>query len=414
MAENGYTQRGSCEEFLLRACRRLDFDETLITLLLLAAREMRAEIPLVRDDGSLAVYSAYRVQHHDARGPYKGGLRYHPAVDMQEIRGLAGLMTLKTALLDLPFGGAKGGVDCDPSTLSARELEQLTRRFTEKFHRHIGPHRDIPAPDVGTDEQVMGWIQDEYAKIYGHEPGVVTGKPVAVGGSLGRLEATGRGIGTVLRTYLGSRQEAARGRKVAIQGFGQVGRQTAFSLRDQGCSIVAVSDAGGGLFDPAGIELERLVGHLDSGGDLSRFEGADHITNAELLTLDCDILVPAALGGVITGTNAPDVRARLVVEGANGPIDPDADDILGSNEIVVIPDVLANAGGVVVSFFEWVQNMQHFAWDLETVRSRAEDRLVAATNGVVERAESRSCSLRDAAYEIAVSRVRDALVASGI
>ncbi len=398
----------------MRACKRLGYDETLITLMLLAAREIRAEIPLVCDDGSLAVYSAYRVQHHDARGPYKGGLRFHPSVDVQEIRSLAALMTLKTALVDIPFGGAKGGIDCDPADLSDRELEQLTRRFTEKFHRHIGPHRDIPAPDVGTDERIMGWIQDEYSKIYGHEPGVVTGKPVAVGGSRGRSEATGRGIGTVLRTYLDTRQETANGRQVAIQGFGNVGRQAAFALRDQGCSIVAASDASGALHDSDGLDLERLASHVDSGGDLSDFEWADHITNADLLTLQCDILVPAALGGVITRVNASDVQAGLVVEGANGPIDPDADEILASKGVVVVPDVLANSGGVLVSFFEWVQNMQHFAWDLNKVRTRAEDRLVAATTEVVERAGSRQCSLRDAAYDIAVSRVKDALLASGI
>ncbi len=302
--EPPYTRRGASETFLVRACQRLGYDETLTMLLLLAAREIRAEIPLVRDDGSLAVYSGYRVQHHDARGPYKGGLRFHPRVDMDEIRGLAGLMTLKTALVEIPFGGAKGGIDCDPADLSLRELEQLTRRFTEKFHRHIGPQRDIPAPDVGTDARIMGWIQDEYSKIYGHNPGVVTGKPVAVGGSLGRTEATGRGIATVLRTYLRARDETAAGRRVAVQGFGNVGRHAAMALRDDGCTIVAISDVSGGAHDPAGIDVERLAAHLDAGGVVSDAGIGDHITNADLLTLPCDILLPAALGGVITGINA--------------------------------------------------------------------------------------------------------------
>lgn len=411
---HGYTRRGVFETFLVRACERLGYDETMITLLLLAAREIRAEIPLVRDDGSLAVFSGYRVQHHDARGPFKGGLRFHPSVDMQEVRGLAGLMTLKTALVQVPFGGAKGGVDCDPNDLSLRELEQLTRRFTGKFHRYIGPQRDIPAPDIGTDERIMGWIQDEYSKIYGHNPGVVTGKPVAVGGSLGRTEATGRGIRTVLRTYQGVQEETLAGRRVAIQGFGNVGRHTALALRADGCAIVAVSDVSGGVHDPDGLDIQGLANHIDAGGTVSDYGDADHITNAELLALPCDILVPAALGGVITGSNAHDVQAPLVVEGANGPVDPDGDEILTIRGVTVIPDVLANSGGVIVSFFEWVQNMQHFAWDLATVRSRTEDRLVAATTQVIEHADTRDGSLRDAAYEISVERLKEALLAAGI
>lgn len=414
LERDGYDQRGASEEYLVRACERLGLEETLITLLLLAAREIRAEIPLVRDDGSLAVYSGYRVQHHDARGPYKGGLRFHPSVDMAEVRGLAGLMTLKTALLDVPFGGAKGGIDCDPADLSVRELEQLTRRFTEKFHRHIGPHRDIPAPDVGTDARVMGWIQDEYAKIYGHTPGVVTGKPVSVGGSLGRTEATGRGLATVLRTYLAALGATAGGCEVAIQGFGNVGRHAASALGDLGCDVVAISDVSGGVHRAGGLDLAALAAHVDAGGAVGEFPGGEPLTNAELLALGCDILVPAALGGVITAANAGEVRARLVLEGANGPVDPAADEELTDRGVTVVPDVLANSGGVVVSFFEWVQNMQHFAWDLDTVRTRAEDRLVAATTRVAEHAGLRGCSLRDAAYEISVEKVKDALLAAGI
>lgn len=409
-----YSQRGAVETFLVGACQRLGYDETLTMLLLLAAREIRAEIPMIRDDGSLAVYSGYRVQHHDARGPYKGGLRFHPSIDMDEIRGLAGLMTLKTALVDVPFGGAKGGIDCNPAELSDRELQQLARRFTEKFHRYIGPQRDIPAPDVGTDARVMGWIQDEYAKIYGYSPGVVTGKPVAVGGSVGRENATGLGLATVAHAYLSSVGETLAGRRVAIQGFGNVGRHAALALQAHGCTIVALSDAGGALYDPDGLDLDRVIDHVDAGVKLNGFDDAEHISNAELIALPCDLLVPAALGGAVTALNAAEVQAPLIIEGANGPIDPDADEILRARSITVVPDLLANAGGVIVSFFEWVQNMQHFAWDLETVRTRSEERLVKATTQVVEHARARACTLREAAYEIAVERVKDALLAAGI
>ena len=413
-AVDGYTQRGAFETYLVRACQRLGYDENLTLLLLLAAREIRAEIPLVRDDGSLAVFSGYRVQHHDARGPYKGGLRFHPTVDMDEIRGLAGLMTLKTALIDIPFGGAKGGIDCDPNALSARELEQLTRRFVEKFHRHIGPQRDIPAPDVGTDARIMGWIQDEYAKIYGYSPGVVTGKPVAVGGSAGRVEATGEGLATVACAYLAACDDTMNGKRVVIQGFGNVGRHAAFALSRCGAVVVGASDSRGGVHAPEGLDLDALVAHIDAGGTVADFGGGHPVGNPELLALDCDVLVPAALGNAICGPAARDVKARLVVEGANGPIDPDAAEILADGGVAVIPDLLANAGGVLVSFFEWVQNMPHFAWDLETVRSRAEERLVKATRDILDYSDEHHCSLRDAAYEIAVERVKDALLAAGI
>ncbi|MEZ5238964.1 MAG: Glu/Leu/Phe/Val dehydrogenase [Microthrixaceae bacterium] len=295
-----------------------------------------------------------------------------------------------------------------------RELEQLTRRFTEKFHRHIGPHRDIPAPDVGTNEQIMGWMQDEYAKIYGHQPGVVTGKPVAVGGSHGRTEATGRGLATVLGTYLESQGRTPAGLGVAIQGFGNVGRHAAAALHADGFVVVAVSDVSGGVHSAEGLDLDRLGAHVDEGGVLAEFDGAEHISNAELLESQCDVLLPAALGRVITSSNAGRIRAPLILEGANGPVDPDADGALAERGVTIIPDVLANSGGVLVSFFEWVQNMQHLAWDLETVRSRAEKRLVSTTREVVERAGSSGCSLRDAGYEIAVQRVKEALVAAGI
>ena len=405
---------GAVEPFLLGACERLGLDEALTDLLCLASREVRAVIPLVRDDDSLAIYTGYRVQHQDARGPYKGGLRYHPSLDLFEARGLAALMTLKTALVDVPFGGAKGGIDCDPADLSDRELEQLTRRYTETFHRDLGPDRDIPAPDVGTDERVMGWIQDEYSKISGHSPGAATGKPVSVGGSLGRTEATGRGVAVVARSYLETRGESLSGRRIAIQGFGNVGRHASEALTDEGGVVVAVSDSSGAVHAPDGLDLGWLAAHKDAGGRLSELDGVEHLSNDQLLALPCEVLVPAALGGVITRHNADTVVAPLIVEGANAPVDPDADRILAAKGVVILPDILASAGGVVVSFFEWAQNMQHFAWDLDTVRERADERLAAATRSTAARAVARDCSLRDAAYEIAVDRVLTALRASGI
>ena len=405
-----FSQRGALETFLVAACRRLEYDDTMIELLLLAARETRAEIPLPRDDGSLDVLIGYRVQHHDARGPYKGGVRYHPSVDMDDARGLAGLMTVKTALIDVPFGGAKGGICCDPSALSPRELEQLTRRFVEKFHREIGPLRDVLAPDVGTDAQVMAWVQDEYERIHGYSPAVATGKPLATGGSVGREEATGRGLAVVLGAVVGSLE----GRTVAIQGFGNVGRHAAFALRERGAVVQAISDASGGVVHDRGLDLDALAAHVDAGRPLCEFDAADPIPRDDVLTRSVDVLVPAALGGAITQANVGDVAAEVVLEGANGPVDPAAEERLVARGVTVIPDVLANAGGVLVSYYEWVQNVQHMPWDLDTVRTRAEDRLTGTARLVCARAEERSSSLRAAAYEIALERVQGAMVAAGI
>lgn len=405
-----YSQRSAYETFLAGTWSRLSIDPTLMELLRLASRETRAELPLIRDDGSMRVFNAYRVQHQNARGPFKGGLRYHPSIDMDEARGLAGLMTVKTALIDVPFGGAKGGIDCDPAELSLRELEQLTRRFTAAFHRILGPEHDILAPDVGTNPQVMAWIQSEYQRIHGYSPAVVTGKPLAVGGSLGRDEATGRGLATVLHTHLGD----ITGKTVAIQGFGNVGRHAAHALHDAGCVIIAVSDATGGLHNNHGLDLDTLEKHLEAQHPLTTYGDADPLTNPELLALPCDVLLPAALGGAITPVNVDQVKATLILEGANGPVDPDAAGHLEARGVTIVPDVLANAGGVLVSYFEWVQNLQHLPWDLPTVRSRADERLAQTTRLVTERAAKNNASLRDAAYDIAVERVRAALLAAGI
>jgi glutamate dehydrogenase (NAD(P)+) len=398
---------------LTHACDELGFDDVVRRVLLMSAREVRAELPLWRDDGSLAVFNAYRVQHDDARGPFKGGLRYHPAVDMDEVRGLAGLMTLKSALVGIPYGGAKGGIDCDPAQLSQRELERVTRRFTEAFHRDIGPNRDIPAPDLGTDGQTMAWISDEYAKIYGHTPAVVTGKPLELGGTLGRVSATGDGLATVTEAWCRKTGADPTGWTVAIQGFGNVGSHAALALASLGMTVVAVGDVQGGILDHDGLDLAAVVAHRDREGTVTGCEGTNPLTNDELLALDCDLLVPAALGGVIHAGNVDDVSARLVVEGANGPVDADAEERLNARDVVVIPDILANAGGVIVSYLEWVQNLQQVTWTEEDVRTRSAERLEMATHEVADSVSADGCTPRAAAYRTAVQRVHDAVFAAG-
>jgi len=402
--------RSTHDAFFNEACAALGYDASTTEVLLLASREIRAELPLHRDDGSVSVFNAYRVQHHNARGPYKGGLRFHPDLDLDETRGMACLMTLKAALVDIPFGGAKGGIDCDPTALSPRELEALTRRFVGKFHRVLGPNLDIPAPDVGTNPQIMAWIHDEYAKVYGYSPAVVTGKPIIVGGSAGRLAATGLGVAMVIEALARHRGEDLKGARVAIQGFGNVGSQVARSVTELGMKVVAVSDHTGGRFVPDGFAPADLIDDRERG---DRLPAGEPISNAELLTLECDYLVPAALGGAITTTNAGDVCARVVVEAANSPITPDADRILVDNGVSVVPDLLANAGGVIVSYFEWVQNLQQLSWPLTQVNKGLRERLTVATDQVIARAEADAVDVRSAAYRIATARVKEAFFLAG-
>jgi glutamate dehydrogenase (NAD(P)+) len=409
----GDSARSTHDEFFADACEALGYDQTTFELLLLASREIRSELVLRRDDGTISVFNSYRVQHHNARGPYKGGLRFHPAVDLDEVRGLACLMTLKCALVDIPFGGAKGGIDCDPSLLSPNELEQLTRRFVGKFHRMIGPNLDIPAPDMGTDATVMAWIQDEYSKIYGYSPGVVTGKPVLTGGTVGREEATGLGVATVTRAVLEARGDTIDGCTVAIQGFGNVGAHAAAALSRMGAVVVAVSDRDGGVHAADGLDIDRLAPATLRGGRLAD-SGLPRIGNDELLALPCDVLIPAAAGAAITGANAGSVSAGLVVEGANAPVTPAAAAVLADARIDVVPDILANAGGVIVSYYEWVQNLQQVRWPLEQVRDQARDRLLEATAAVLAEAASESIDQRAAAYRIATARVRDAFFVAGL
>ncbi len=401
------------DAFLLQACDTLGYKESTFELLLAASREIRLELPLRKDDGTIVVHNAYRVQHHNARGPYKGGLRYHPDVTMKDVRGLACLMSLKTALVGVPLGGAKGGIDCAPSSLSDRELEELTRKFVDKIHRNIGPNLDIPAPDIGTNPKIMAWIQDEYSKIYGYTAAVVTGKPISTGGSQGREEAAGRGVGIVLQEYARYRGESLSGKSVVIQGFGNVGSNTARILSQSGMDVIAVSDSHGGILHPAGLDLDTVVAHRRKSGTVVGTDGTESIDNNTLLGLECDYLIPAALGHAIDGDNAGRVRSGVVVEAANSPVTHEADGILKERGIPVLPDILVNAGGVIVSYFEWVQNLQQFSWPVETIQLRLQEKLQTAANKIFAIMDAEKCTHREAAYRIATERLKEAFFAAG-
>jgi len=371
-------------------------------------REIRVQIPLQRDDGSVTPFWGYRVQHNGARGPYKGGVRYHPHADLEEVRALAALMTWKTALVDVPFGGAKGGVQVDPAELSAREMERLTRRYMSQVSYIVGVYRDIMAPDVNTNAQTMAWMMDAYGQRAGHTPAIVTGKPVALGGSLGREAATGRGAVMVTNAAVGDLGRSPEDMTVAIQGFGNVGSWTARLAAECGYRVVAVSDVLGGITAEKGLDVEALTAHVREAGTVVGFEGAEPLDNTELLELDVDVLVPAALGGVITSTNADRIAATLVVEAANAPVTPLADRILAERGVTVLPDILANAGGVTVSYFEWTQNIQQFSWTEERVNTELGDHMRSAYAQVRDRAKAQDTDLRHAAFAIAVDRVATA------
>jgi glutamate dehydrogenase (NAD(P)+) len=391
--------------FFHQAANRLDLRDEMREVLASTYRELAVQIPVRMDDGKMAVYRGYRIQHNGARGPYKGGIRYHESADLDEVRALAALMTWKNALIDVPFGGAKGGVQCDPRTMSSGELERLTRRFTTMISYIIGVHRDIPAPDMGTNAQAMAWMMDAYGQKHGYAPGIVTGKPVELGGSPGREEATGQGVvicAAESATRIGLDFEGAR---VAVQGFGNVGYWTAALAEKQGAKIVAASDVGGGTHSASGLDVAALVAHQREAGSVSSFPEGEKVSNEELLALDCDILIPAAIQGVIDGSNAESVRARLLVEAANAPVTPVADMALGDQGVTVVPDILANTGGVTVSYFEWVQNIQEFRWELTDVTKELTKRMSRATEDVFSRAERDGTTLRGAAFDIAVERV---------
>jgi len=382
--------------------------------LLVPKRELKAECTITRDDGSEETYIAYRVQHDDSCGPAKGGIRYHPAVDADEVNALASLMTWKTAVADLPFGGAKGGIVCDPSALTRAEVQRLTRVYVERIHDVIGPQKDVPAPDMGTSAEVMGWIVDEYSKYHGWSPAVVTGKPLELGGSLGRESATGLGL-----LYAAERWFEDHGAKVgdftyAIQGIGNVGSFAARLLHDAGGKIVAVSNSKNTLANPSGLDIPALLEHTQVTRSLAGFAGGELQPSPAVLVTPCDVLVPAALGGVLTNDTAAGVRARFILEGANHPTDPDGDAILAAKGVITLPDIYANSGGVTVSYFEWVQNIQQYSWDEQRVSQELRKRMRAAYDRLAAAARKYSCDLRTAAFAVAVERVYRATLARGL
>jgi glutamate dehydrogenase (NAD(P)+) len=397
-----------------RAADRMDLSENMRQLLLTAKREVSVQIVIELDNGEIATYIGYRVQHDDARGPMKGGLRYHPEVDLSEVRSLAALMTWKTAVVDLPYGGAKGGIAVDPAKLSPRELERITRKFVDGIHDVIGPDVDIPAPDMGTNSEVMAWIMNQYQKYHGFNPGVVTGKPVELHGIPGREEATGRGVGIVAFKMLGRLGHKPNRTRVALQGFGNVGSHAAKFLHESEFKIVAVSDLSGGYFRPEGLDIPKMLQYAREHHGLKGYKEAERLSNEELLELDVELLIPAALGGVITAANAPRIKAPMIIEAANQPVWPDADEIFDQRGTVVLPDILANSGGVTVSYFEWVQNRQHYSWGINRVRQELDSVMSTAFERVWSLAQERKVSLRTAAYMLGIGRVGRSTILGGI
>jgi glutamate dehydrogenase (NAD(P)+) len=393
----------------------LALDQGMRALLSVCQREWTVHFPVRRDDGRIEVFTGYRVQHSTARGPAKGGIRFHPRTDIDDVRALAMWMTWKCALVGVPFGGAKGGVTCDPGELSTRELEALTRRFATELEGIVGTDRDIPAPDVGTNAQVMAWLMDTLSMHRGYsDPGVVTGKPVAIGGSVGRADATGQGLVYCVADACRRTGLRLQGARVAVQGFGNVGEAAARLLDSQGTRVVAVADVGGGIHRGIGLDLRALARYAAEHGTVAGFPGGSPVSNDELIGLDVDILVLAAIEGQVTGANAADVRARIVAEGANGPVNPDADPVLRANGVTVVPDILCNAGGVIVSYFEWAQNRAALAWTLHEVNRRLRRQILDAMASVWARAEDDGICYRLAAHAIAVERVVEALRLRGL
>jgi glutamate dehydrogenase (NAD(P)+) len=397
------------------AAERLDLPPSLTAILRQIKRELIVHFPVEMDDGSFRVYTGFRVQHNIARGPAKGGLRFHPAMTLADARALAMFMTWKAAVVGLPFGGAKGGIIVDPKALSIGERERLTRRFTTEISLLLGPDRDIPAPDIGTGPQEMAWIMDTLSMHAGYSvPASVTGKPVVIGGSEGRQASVGRGIATVSVQALRDCGIDPGAATAAVQGFGQVGSATAQLLSAAGVRVVAVSDSRGGVHRDAGLDVDALTDLKKEGGALPEYGGADTLSNAELLTLDVDLLVPCALEAQITGANAAQVRARVIAEGANAPVDPVADAVLADSDVLIIPDILANTGGIIVSYFEWKQDLQEFFWAPGEVNARLREVMVRSYDTVRARSLADNLTLREAAYQIAVAKVAEATEVRGI
>jgi glutamate dehydrogenase (NAD(P)+) len=378
-------------------------------------RELTVHFPVNLDNGEVKMFTGYRVHHNLTRGPAKGGIRYHPQVDLNEVRALAFWMSVKTAVVGIPFGGAKGGVVCDPSQMSLTELEDLTRRYTTEISLLLGPEADIPAPDVGTNAQTMAWLMDTYSMQKGHTvPAVVTGKPLAIGGSEGRVDATGRGVVTVARETLRAHGGQIPGSTVSVQGYGNVGAAAARLFHVSGAKVVCVSDVKGAIYNPNGLNIPALTIHAQQTGSVVGYAEAEPVAPSDVLTSRCDILVPAALGGVLTAHNAHQVQARIIIEGANGPTTPQADAVFADRGITVVPDVLANAGGVTVSYFEWVQGLQSFFWAESEVNSKLEQIMVRAFAQVMQASKRHNCDMRTAAYIVGIGRIAEAIQVRGV
>jgi len=414
LSDSGFSAWHEALTQLQVGAERLELESGVIEMLKHPRRTIMVAVPIRMDDGSIQVFTGYRVQHNNWRGPHKGGIRYHPSVDLDEVKALSMWMTWKCAVLDLPYGGAKGGVICNPKTLSRGEVERITRRYTAMLVDDIGPYKDVPAPDVYTDSQTMAWIVDTYSGLKGHyEPGVVTGKPVNVGGSLGRSEATGRGAAICAREAARHLGISVKGSRVAIQGFGNVGSNAADVLHEWGADILAVSDSSGGILGK-NLDPKIIADHKNKTGSVVGLKGTKQISNQELLEVECDILVPAALEGAITDENAADVNARIISEGANGPTTTKADAILNEKKVLVVPDILANAGGVTVSYFEWLQNLRREYWLLKEVNEKLEGKMVNAFKDVMALSTQDEIPLRIGALVLALKRVSEAFSRLGL
>tara|TARA_X000000950_G_scaffold51979_1_gene61532 strand:- start:1966 stop:3207 length:1242 start_codon:yes stop_codon:yes gene_type:complete len=397
-----------------QAADLIGLDEEVRLSLIAPDRELMVEVPLRKDDGTIQSFRGYRVQHNNSRGPFKGGIRFHEEVDLDEVRALAALMTWKTALVDIPYGGGKGGITVNPNDLSMLELERLSRRFFRSIDPIIGLNRDIPAPDVNTNAQIMAWFMDEYGMMNGHTPGIVTGKPIELGGSLGREAATGRGTAIITRESASFFNLDLSKSDVVIQGFGNVGSYTAKFLDEMGSKIIAVSDVNGGLYEPDGFDVTSLIEFNSKNRTIKGCGQGSAISNEKLIGLECDFLIPAALGGVIHKMNVDELNCKVVVEAANGPVTPTADKKLFEKNIHVVPDILTNAGGVTVSYFEWVQNLQQLQWDESEVNEKLEKKMVSAFREVSSLMEQRKTSMRMAAFAVAIDRVAQAYALRGI
>jgi glutamate dehydrogenase/leucine dehydrogenase len=394
---------------------KLELDPGLVEWLKHPKRTLQISLPVRMDDGKIKVFTGYRIQFNDARGPYKGGIRYHPNANFDEVKALAAWMTIKTAVIDIPYGGAKGGIACDPTKMSVGELERLTRRYAFQIRDFIGPYVDVPAPDVNTGAREMAWIMDTYSMAVGHMvPEVVTGKPLELWGCVGRTTATGRGVAICVREACKKLKIDLKKSNFVVQGYGNVGTWTAVILQEMGAKMIAASDVKGGVYSANGLDAKELVKHAQKTGSVTNYPGTKNMTNEELLATKCDILVPAAMENQITNKNAENIKCKILSEGANGPTTPEGDEILNRNKIVVLPDVLVNSGGVLGSYFEWLQNLHRETWKEEEFNDKLEEKMVAAFEGVWNMAQKYHVTIRTAAYMIAVKKIADAMDKLGL